>query len=114
MVLTGTRIDHKKLKQYVSLTRSNYSDAELTQLEQQGRESIINLFKKGTILNFFDSYKYIKNEIFKDAEFMRLFHLHDWSNDKMTVKVCDLLVSLKNPLLITIVFKCLFWIKYHR
>lgn len=75
---------------------------------------IINLFKKGTILNFFDSYKYIKNEIFKDAEFMRLFHLHDWSNDKMTVKVCDLLVSLKNPLLITIVFRCLFWIKYHR
>ena len=41
MVLTRTRIDHKKLKQYVSLTRSNYSDAELTQLEQQGRESII-------------------------------------------------------------------------
>ena len=41
MVLTSTRIDHKKLKQYVSLTRSNYSDAELTQLEQQGRESII-------------------------------------------------------------------------
>ncbi len=30
------------VKQYVSITRSNYSDAELSQLEQQGRESIIN------------------------------------------------------------------------
>ncbi len=41
LTLTSTKIDHKNIKQYVSLTRSNYSDAELSQLEQQGRESII-------------------------------------------------------------------------
>ena len=41
-VLTSSKIDHKAVKQYVSLTRSNFTDAELTKLEQQGRQSIIN------------------------------------------------------------------------
>jgi len=41
MALTSSKIDHNSVKQYVSLTRSNFSDAELSQLEQQGRESII-------------------------------------------------------------------------
>ena len=41
MTLTSSKIDHNGVKQYVSLTRSNFSDAELAQLEQQGRESII-------------------------------------------------------------------------
>lgn len=40
--LTSSKIDHKGTKQYVSLARSNYSDAELSKLEQQGRQSIIN------------------------------------------------------------------------
>ena len=42
MVLTSSKIDHNGVKQYVSLTRSNFNDAELSQLEQQGRKSIIN------------------------------------------------------------------------
>ena len=42
MALTSSKIDHNSVKQYVSLTRSNFSDAELSQLEQQGRESIIS------------------------------------------------------------------------
>lgn len=42
LVLTSSKIDHKAVKQYVSLTRSNFTDAELTKLEQQGRLSIIN------------------------------------------------------------------------
>lgn len=41
MVLTSSKIDHKAVKQYISFTRSNFSDAELAQLEQQGRQSII-------------------------------------------------------------------------
>lgn len=39
--LTSSKIDHKGIKQYIALTRSNFSDAELTQLEQKGRENII-------------------------------------------------------------------------
>lgn len=42
LVLTNSKIAHKAVKQYVSLTRSNFTDAELTKLEQQGRQSIIN------------------------------------------------------------------------
>ena len=42
LVLTNSKIDHEAVKQYVSLTRSNFTDAELTKLEQQGRQSIIN------------------------------------------------------------------------
>ena len=42
LILTSSKIDHNAVKQYVSIARSNFSDAELTQLEQQGRQSIIN------------------------------------------------------------------------
>ena len=41
IVMTGSRIDHKNIRQYVSMTRSTFSDEELTQYEQQGRASII-------------------------------------------------------------------------
>ncbi len=41
MILTSSKIDHDGVKQYVSLARSNFSDAELSLLEQHGRESII-------------------------------------------------------------------------
>ena len=41
VMLTSSKIDHQGVKQFVSFTRSNFSDAELSQLEQQGRESII-------------------------------------------------------------------------
>lgn len=41
VTLTSSKIDHEGIRQFVSLTRSNFSDAELTELEQQGRESII-------------------------------------------------------------------------
>lgn len=41
VMLTSSKIDHEGIKQYISLTRSNFSDAELAQFEQQGREGII-------------------------------------------------------------------------
>lgn len=41
VMLTGSKIDHEGIKQFVSFTRSKFSDAELTQYEQQGREGII-------------------------------------------------------------------------
>lgn len=41
IVMTGSRIDHKNIRQYVSMTRSTFSDEELAQYEQQGRASII-------------------------------------------------------------------------
>ena len=42
VVLTSSKIDHEGVKQFVSFTRRNFSDAELSRLEQQGRQSIIN------------------------------------------------------------------------
>lgn len=39
--LTSTTINHKDIKQYVALTRSKFSDEELTAYERQGREAII-------------------------------------------------------------------------
>lgn len=41
VMLTSSKIDHDGIKQFVSFTRSNFNDAELTQYEQQGREGII-------------------------------------------------------------------------
>ena len=41
IILTSSKIDHEGVKQFVSLTRRNFSDAELSLYEQQGREGII-------------------------------------------------------------------------
>lgn len=41
IMLTSSKIDHEGVKQFVSLTRRNFSDAELSLYEQQGREGII-------------------------------------------------------------------------
>ncbi len=42
VTLTSTRIRHDEVKRYVSLTRRNFSDEELTSYERQGRQVIIN------------------------------------------------------------------------
>lgn len=41
IMLTSSKIDQEGVKQFVSLTRRNFSDAELSLYEQQGREGII-------------------------------------------------------------------------
>lgn len=41
VMLTATKVDQENMRQYVSLMRSNFSDAELSSFEQQGREAII-------------------------------------------------------------------------
>lgn len=41
VTLTSTRIDHEGVRQYVALTRSRFSDEELTDYEQQGRQAVI-------------------------------------------------------------------------
>lgn len=42
IVLTSTKIDHREVKKYVALTRQNFTDAELTNYEEQGRKQILN------------------------------------------------------------------------
>jgi hypothetical protein len=42
VMLTSSRINNDEIKQYVALTRSNFSDEELTDFERQGRQAIIN------------------------------------------------------------------------
>ena len=41
IVMTSSKIDQKNVKQYVGLTRANFSDEELANYQQQGREAII-------------------------------------------------------------------------
>lgn len=40
VAITETHIDHEGIKQYVAITRSNFSDAELQSYERQGRDAI--------------------------------------------------------------------------
>ncbi|MBP7358359.1 MAG: DUF4230 domain-containing protein [Prevotella sp.] len=42
VILTSSKIDHKNVKKFVAITRSNFSDEEMTNYEKQGRASIIN------------------------------------------------------------------------
>ena len=46
VVLTSSRIDHKRVKDRVSFFRSNFSDEELSNFERQGPESIIKSIPK--------------------------------------------------------------------
>lgn len=41
IVLSATRVNHDGIKEYVALTRRNFSDAELASYERQGRDAII-------------------------------------------------------------------------
>jgi hypothetical protein len=50
IVITDTKIDNKGVREYVSLTRSHFSDRELSAFELQGREAIIaNIPQMGII-----------------------------------------------------------------
>jgi hypothetical protein len=42
VTMTSSKIDQKHVKQYVALARANFSDAEMSAYEQQGRAAIIN------------------------------------------------------------------------
>lgn len=42
VVLTSSKIDHEGTKKFVALTRSNFSDEELSSYEQEGRKGIID------------------------------------------------------------------------
>lgn len=41
VALTASKVDHEGIRQYVALTRSDFTDEELTRYERQGREAII-------------------------------------------------------------------------
>lgn len=45
-VMTSTRIDHDHTTTRIPFLRSNYTDAELSAIEQRGRQSIINSIPK--------------------------------------------------------------------
>ena len=42
VTMTSSKIDQKNIRHYVALARANFSDAEMTNYEQQGRMAIIN------------------------------------------------------------------------
>lgn len=41
VVMTSSKIDHKNVKEFVALTRSHFSDEEMTGYEKQGRAAIL-------------------------------------------------------------------------
>ena len=50
VTMTSSKIDQKNVKEYVSLTRAHFSDAELANYQKQGREAIIaDISKMGII-----------------------------------------------------------------
>ena len=51
IVMTASKIDHHGIREYVALTRSHFSDAEMAAYEQQGRASIIASIHRMGILD---------------------------------------------------------------
>lgn len=50
VTLTSTRIDHKGVRKKVALLRSNFTDEEITKIQQQGRNDIIKSLSSTNIL----------------------------------------------------------------
>lgn len=50
VTLTSTRIDHKGVRKKVALLRSNFTDEEITRIQQQGRNDIIKSLSGTNIL----------------------------------------------------------------
>ena len=50
VTMTSSKIDQKNVKQYVAMTRSNFSDEELANYQQQGRAAIIESIPEMGIL----------------------------------------------------------------
>lgn len=48
--VTSTKINHQDIKQYVALTRENFSDEELADYERQGRASIVNSIPQADLM----------------------------------------------------------------
>lgn len=50
IMLTATKVDHKQTKQFVKIFGRNFSDAELSAFERQGRDSIIHTLPQSGII----------------------------------------------------------------
>ena len=50
VTLTSTQIDHKGVKQKVALLRKNFTDEEITHIQQQGRQQIIKSLSNTQII----------------------------------------------------------------
>lgn len=42
VAVTSSKVDHEEIRQYVDLTRSRFTDAKLSNFEQQGRQAVVN------------------------------------------------------------------------
>lgn len=51
VVVTSSRIDHEEVKQFVSLTRSDYSSAEMADFARQGEEEVVASVPESGILD---------------------------------------------------------------
>ena len=59
VALTSSKVDHKNTKEYVSFTRSHFTDAEMASFEQQGRASIIASIPRLGIIETAVSYTHL-------------------------------------------------------
>lgn len=50
VALTSSKIDHGETKEYVALTRSRFTDAEMAAFEQQGRQAVIDAIPRMGII----------------------------------------------------------------
>lgn len=50
IVLSSTKINHSEIKEYVAFTRRNFSDAELTNYEVQGRKQVLDAIPQMNII----------------------------------------------------------------
>ena len=50
ITLTSTKIDHEQVRKFVNFTRSDFTDAELSDFERQGREQVLKAIPQTNIL----------------------------------------------------------------
>lgn len=50
LILTSTQIDHQEVREHVQLFRSSFTDAEITRIQQQGRNDILKTLPRLNLL----------------------------------------------------------------
>ncbi len=98
ILLTSTKINHQEVKQYVDITRSNFTDQELTSFEHQGRAAILKDISSldlistakenaaNTLIPFIKQMGYAEEDI--TITFRKEFNLNDIGKliDKTTIE----------------------------
>ena len=72
---------------------------------------VINLYKEGCLMDFWQKKKKIRQLVFEDADMPEAYQFYPWHRQHLYVRFMTLGYLLRSPFFIALTYQCLFWIK---